>query len=70
MIPLPSFPSTTPYPISHPLCLYEGAHLPPPFSFLPHCSRIPLCWVIKSPQDQGLPLPLMPDKVILCYICV
>jgi hypothetical protein len=24
--------------------------------------------VIKSPQDQESFLPLMPDKVILCYI--
>ena len=42
---------------------YEGA--PPP-----HCASIPLCWVIKPPQDQGPLLPLMPGKVILCYICI
>ena len=28
-----------------------------------------LCWVIKLSQDQGPPLPLMPDNTILCYIC-
>ena len=33
-----------------------------------HCSSIPLCWGIKPPQDQGPPLPLISDKVILCYI--
>lgn len=27
----------------------------------------PLCWGIKAPQDPGPPLPLMPDKAILCY---
>jgi hypothetical protein len=35
----------------------------------PHYPSIPLCWGIKSPQNQGLPHPLMPDKAILCYIC-
>jgi hypothetical protein len=67
VIPLPSFPSTNP--LSPPLtpCLYEGA--PPPAHPLPlQCPSIPLCWVIESSQDQGLPLPLMPNKAILCYI--
>lgn len=54
----------------------------PPLSFaskrvLPHqptypcltSSSILLCSAIKLPeQDQGPPLPLMPDKAILCYI--
>ena len=31
---------------------------------------IPLHWVIKPAQDQGPLLPLMPNKVILCYICI
>jgi len=36
----------------------------------PHCPTIPLPWApTKPPQDQGPPLQLMPDKVILCYIC-
>jgi hypothetical protein len=30
---------------------------------------IPLYWVIKSSQDQRLPLPLMSYKTILCYMC-
>jgi hypothetical protein len=32
-------------------------------------SGIPLYWVIKPSQDQGLLLPLVLDKDILCYIC-
>jgi hypothetical protein len=51
-----------------PLCLYEGAPSPT-HSLLPHCSIIPLHWGTKPPQDQGPLLPLMPDKVIHCYIC-
>ena len=69
VIPLLGYPSTHPsHPILPPLCLYEGAP-PPTHPLLPHCSSIPLHWGIKPPQDQGAPLPLMPDKVILCYIC-
>jgi hypothetical protein len=30
--------------------------------------RVLLYWVIKPPQGQGTPLPVMPDKIILCYI--
>ena len=30
---------------------------------------IPLCWGIKLAYYQRPPLPLMPDKAILCYIC-
>jgi hypothetical protein len=64
-INLPGFPFTIPpcHPLSPPpLCVYEGA---PPCtqSRLLHCSNIPLHWGIKPP------LPLVPDKVILCYIC-
>ena len=55
--------------LSNPLCLHEGA--PPPTKLLlPHHSSIPLCWGIKSPQDQGPPLPLLSGKAILCYICI
>ena len=43
---------------------------PPTHPLLPHLSSIPLHWGIKPPQDQGPPLPLMPDKAILCYICI
>ena len=35
-----------------------------------HCSSIPLYWGIKSLQDQGPPLLLISDKVILSYICI
>ena len=62
---------SSPFPVkspSPPPYFYEGAH--PPTNLLPpqHPS-IPLHWVIKPPQAQGALLPLMPDKVILCYIC-
>jgi hypothetical protein len=42
---------------------------PPTHPIPPHCSSIPLHWGIKPPQDTGPPLPLMPDKSIICYIC-
>jgi hypothetical protein len=35
----------------------------------PYSSSITLPWVNKPLQDQGPPLPLMPDKAILCCIC-
>ena len=54
----------TPFP---PHCSCEGAYAPTPLPF--HFSSIPLHWGIKSPQDQGPPLPLMSDKAVLCYIC-
>jgi hypothetical protein len=59
---LPSHPSS-----STSLCLYKGA---PPLTHLlpPHHNSIPLCWSIKPLQDQGPSLPLMSDKIILCYI--
>ena len=63
-IPLPGFPSTTPFP----LCLQEDTPLPTHL-LSPHCPSIPLHWSIKPPQDQGAPPPLMLDKAILCYIC-
>jgi hypothetical protein len=61
-IPLISIPSPSPL-------LLEGAPSPT-LPLLPYCSSIPLCWGIKPPQDQSLPLPLMSHKVILCYICI
>jgi hypothetical protein len=55
------FPPKDPYPILPSPYLYEGA--PPPSNpLLPHCPSI------KPPEDQGSPIPLMPDKAILCYI--
>ena len=41
---------------------------PPTYTHLPQWPSVPLSWVIKPPQDQGAPLPVMPDKAILCYI--
>jgi hypothetical protein len=65
--PLPSFPSQTSIPSCTPY-LYEDA-TPPAHSLQPQPHHsLPLCWVIKPPQDQGPPLPLMSNKAILCYI--
>jgi hypothetical protein len=60
VIPLPSFPSTSPLPPPSP-CLYEGAP-PRTHPLLPQWPSIPLYWVIKPPQVQGAPLPVMADK--------
>jgi len=65
-------PSQHPHPTSTvflPLHLYEDAPLPT-HPLLLHCTSIPLHLGIKPPQDQGLPLLLMPDKAILCSICI
>jgi hypothetical protein len=67
VIPFLGFPSANP--LSHPFpCFYEGA---PHSLLLPHYPSIPLCWdiSIKPSLDQGPPIPLMPDKAILCCIC-
>jgi hypothetical protein len=64
---LPSFPFINPTHLPLP-CFYEGAP-PPTYPLLPPCPKIPLCWGIEPPQEQGPPLPLMPDKAILCYKC-
>lgn len=55
-------------PLQHPYLIppapffYEGA-LPST-----HCPSIALLWGIMSPQEQGPPLLLMPDKATFCYI--
>jgi hypothetical protein len=50
-------------PIPSPLpCFYEDAPSPT-YPQLPHHPSIPLHWDIKPSQDQGPPLPLMPDTV-------
>ena len=69
LVPFPVSPSTTltiPY-----LMPFTSMRvlLHPPTHSQPHRSSIPLCWDIKPPQAQGPPLPLMPEKAILCYIC-
>ena len=68
VISFPSFPSANS--LSHlPLPCYNEGALPPTYPLPHHHPSIPLHWGIKPSQNQGPPLPLMPDKVILCYIC-
>jgi hypothetical protein len=57
-----------PFPLLLPFFLHEGAP-PPNHPLLPLYSSIQLHWGIKH-QDQEPPLPLMSDKIILCYICI
>ena len=66
VIPFPGFPSRNP--LSHPSspCFYEGAH-PPSYPLPIPCPCIPVHWGMEPSQDQGLLLPLMSDKAILCY---
>jgi hypothetical protein len=73
VIPFPGFlpenPHHTPLP---PVSMKVLSHLtthPPTHPLLPHHPSISLCWCIKHSQDQGFPLPMMPDKAIVCYIC-
>ena len=65
--PLPGFPSRNALPYIPLPCFYEGT---PSMTYplLPHYTSIPQHWGIEPPQDQGPPLPLMPDKAILCYV--
>jgi hypothetical protein len=67
VILFPCFPSGHPCAISPPLLLWWC------YSTYPtHCNfppDIPLHWGIEPSQDQGLLLPLMTNKAILCYIC-
>ena len=58
----------SPFPVSPPQAPYPLLPPGPAHPLLPQCSSIPLFWVIKPPQDQGTPLPVMPDKAILYYI--
>jgi hypothetical protein len=69
VIPLPGIPSAIPP--KRPLPPASMRVLPylPTHPLLPHCPSIPLLRGIKPPQGQGLPLSLMPDKAVLCYIC-
>jgi hypothetical protein len=67
LFPIPIFPSTNPlFPPTSP-CLCEVAPLPA-HPLLPQWPSVSLSSVIKPPQDLSAPLPLMPDKVILCKI--
>ena len=54
--------------LSHPPspCFYEGVPLlPPPCPPFPYTGTS-----IEPSQDQRPLLPLIPDKAILCYICI
>jgi hypothetical protein len=64
--PPSQFPLHTPlFPLPSP-CLYEGAPHLLTHSCFSTLASIPLPW--QHPQDQGAPLPVMPDKAIFCYI--
>jgi hypothetical protein len=65
--PFPVSLLETPYPTIPPLLLWGCSSTLLPL-LLP-CPGIPLHWGIKPSQDQGLFLPLMSNKAILCYIC-
>jgi hypothetical protein len=62
--PLSQFPLN---PHSIPPAFLRVSPIHPPLP--PPCPQIPLQWGIKSLQDQGPLLPLMPNKAVLCYIC-
>jgi hypothetical protein len=67
VIPFPGFHSRNLYHPSSPW-FFESA--PSATHSLPlPCPGIPLHWGIEPSQDQGTLLTLMPNKVILCYIC-
>lgn len=78
VIPLPGFLSISPHPISPlPSSMKIFPH-PSTHLFPPPRTDIPLTrgwgwggvgWGVQLWQDQELLLPLVPDKVILCYIC-
>ena len=63
----------SPFPVS-PLQIRSLLSPPPasmrvlthPLTHSCQCPSILLPW--EPPQDQGSPLPVMPDKAILCYI--
>jgi hypothetical protein len=72
-----TFQMLSPFPVSHwspyslllPLpCFYDGVP-PPTHPLLPTHPGIPLLWGTEPLQDQGLLLPLIPDKAILCLMC-
>ena len=68
VISFPWFSSTNP--LSHHTwpCFYD-VFSQPTYPQLAHHSSILLCRVIKPSQDQEPPLPFMPDKLILWYLC-
>jgi hypothetical protein len=66
--PFPNFPPRNSLSHPHPSCFYEGVPHPPTHPVPPPCPTIPLHWGTKPSWDKGPLLPLMPYKVILCYI--
>jgi hypothetical protein len=69
-VSLPSFgpPNPHSHPLPLPLRWCSSTHPPTHNCFT--VLALPLYWGIKSSQDQGPPLPLMPDKAIFFYICI
>ena len=66
LIPFKVSPLEPPIPYP-PHCLSTTHPLTP--TYLPSLTGIPLHWGIKPPQTQGLLIPLMSNKAILCHIC-
>lgn len=62
--PLHNTPTTSPLPIAFKRVLPK----PPTHLLPPQPSNIPLHCSNKPPQDQVLPLQLMPDKVSATYV--
>ena len=60
-IPLSSLPFTSPLSPPPSPCLYEGNPLPL-YQLLPQWPSSSLSWVSKPLQDQGPPLPVIPDR--------
>jgi hypothetical protein len=61
----------SPIPSSLPLSLLGCSPPPPPsHSYLSALAFHYLSWVMKPPQDHAAPLPVMPDKAVLCYISI
>jgi hypothetical protein len=57
------------YLVSPPKIPYPPTSPPAPQPTQSHSwSWLPLYWSIEPSQDQGLLLPLMTNKAILCYI--
>jgi hypothetical protein len=68
VISFPHFPSAIPHSIPGEPCFYESALYTHPL--WPVSPSISLHWGIEFPQDLWPLFPLMPDKVILCYIII
>jgi hypothetical protein len=67
VVPHLSFSSCNLPPSHSPTSASMRVLAPPQLS--PHHPSISLHWGIEPRQDQEPPIPSMPDKAILCYIC-